>query len=245
MVPSSDSVAGANVILNTSVADVLSNFADMLEKASDKYVAIHRIVADTWNLHAKVVFNGNGYSEEWLAEAAKRKLPNLASLVDALPEMIKPENIKLFERHKVLSKVEMESRYEIYLEHYSKQTSIEAATMVDMARKEIYPTGSEFATELADTITSVKTAAPKANTASQEKILVHVQDLLGKIDAETDKLEKELAHRESDTYKHARHVRDVIVPQMAALRSVADELEKITPKELWPFPTYADLLFKL
>jgi glutamine synthetase len=245
MVGSSQSIATPNTYLNTAVAQVLSEFADKLEKATDKNAAIEAIVKASYSKHRRVVFNGNGYSEEWVKEAERRGLPNVRATVDVLPVLIQPEIVSLFETHKVLTKEEMESRYHIYLERYSKQINIEAGVMISMVRRSIFPAVSAYAGALARDAASL--AAIGAVSAPQEKKAKRIAELLNEMNEETDKLEKVLteAQETEDAFVQAKTYREKVVSQMAVLRSKVDSLEKVVDKKAWPFPTYEELLFKL
>ncbi|MFQ3546868.1 MAG: glutamine synthetase III [Termitinemataceae bacterium] len=245
MVGSSQSIATPNTYLNTAVAQVLSEFADKLEKASDKNGAIEAIVKESYGKHRRVVFNGNGYSEEWVREAERRGLPNVRATVDVLPVLVQPEIVALFESHKVLTKEELESRYHIYLERYSKQINIEAGVMIDMSRRSIFPVASAFAASLARDAASL--AAVGAISTPQEKKAKRIAELTAELYEETEKLEKVLveAQETEDPFIQAKAYREKVVPQMNNLRSKADSLEKLVDKKVWPFPTYEELLFKL
>ncbi len=245
MVGSSQSIATPNTYLNTAVAQVLSEFADKLEKAADKNAAIQAIIKQSYGKHRRVVFNGNNYSEEWVREAERRGLPNVRATVDALPVLIQKETIALFETHKVLSREEQESRYHIYLERYSKQINIEAGVMIEMARRSIFPAVSSYASSLARDAAAL--AALGATSAPQEKRAKRIAELASELYEETEKLEKVLGDAQAieDTFTQAKAYREKVVPQMASLRSRADALEKLVAKEVWPFPGYEELLFKL
>jgi glutamine synthetase len=245
MVGSSQSIATPNTYLNTAVAQVLSEFAERLEKASDKNAAIQAIIKESYGAHRKAVFNGNGYSEEWVKEAERRGLPNIRSSVDALPILVQKETIELFEAHKVLSKAESESRYHIYLEKYSKQINIEAGVMVDMSKRIIFPAAGSFAAALARDAAAL--ASIGAATAALEKRAKRVAELAGEIFDETDKLERVLSEAQelSDAFAQAKAYRDKVFSQMGALRAKVDAAEKLVDKKCWPLPTYEELLFKL
>jgi glutamine synthetase len=245
MVGSSQSIATPNTYLNTAVAQVLSEFADRLEGAADVDATLQTIVKESYGKHRRVVFNGNGYAEEWVHEAEHRGLPNVRATVDALPVLVQPEIVTLFESHKVMSKAELESRYHIYLEKYSKQINIEAGVMVDMVRRSIFPAGSMFAGKLAAAAAGF--AAIGANSSPQERKAKRICDLLAESSDETDKLEKVLAEAQeiADEFAKAKAFRSKVVPQMAILRGKVDTLEKLVAKDDWPFPTYEELLFKL
>lgn len=245
MVGSSQSIATPNTYLNVAVAQVLSEFADKLEKATDKNAAIQAIVKESYGKHRRVVFNGNNYSDEWVKEAERRGLPNVRATVDSLPVLIQKETIAIFETHKVLSGEEQESRYHIYLERYSKQINIEAGLMIDMARRSIFPAVSSYASALARDAAAL--AALGAISAPQEKRAKKIAELASELYDETDKLEKVLGDAQSieDAFTQAKTYREKVVPQMANVRSRVDALEKLVAKEIWPFPSYEELLFKL
>jgi len=245
MVGSSQSIATPNTYLNTAVAQVLSEFADKLEQAPDKIIAINDIIKESYGKHRKVVFNGNGYSEEWVKEATRRGLPNIRSTVDALPILVQKETIELFEKHKVLTKAESESRYHIYLEKYSKQINIEAGVMVDMGKRIIFPAASAFAASLARDAGSL--AAIGAVSSSIEKRAKRIAELSGEIHDETDRLERALVEAQDieEPFIQAKAYREKVVPQMVTLRTKVDAVEKLVEKKAWPLPTYEELLFKL
>lgn len=245
MVGSSQSISTPNTYLNVAVAQVLSEFAVKLEKASDKNAAIQAIVKESYGKHRRVVFNGNGYSEEWVKEAERRGLPNVRATVDVLPVLMQPDTIALFENHKVLTKDEVESRYHIYLEKYSKQINIEAGVMLDMARRSIFPAVTEYAGSLARDAAAL--AAIGAVSVPQEKRAKRIAELASELFEENEKLEKVLTEAQDieDEFLQAKAYREKVVSQMANLRTRVDALERITAKDAWPFPTYEDLLFKL
>jgi glutamine synthetase len=245
MVGSSQSIATPNTYLNTAVAQVLSEFAAKLEGATDKTAAIEAIIKESYPKHRKVVFNGNGYSEEWVKEAERRGLPNIRSTVEALQILKEPESIELFETHHVMSKAEMESRYHIYLEKYSKQINIEAGVMIDMSKRSIFPAVSTHAAALARD--SVSLASIGANSAAIEKRATRLAELGAGIYDETDKLERVLteAQEVEDALLQARAYREKVVTRMVALRTQVDLAEKLVEKKAWPMPTYEELLFTL
>ncbi|MDA3852180.1 MAG: glutamine synthetase III [Spirochaetaceae bacterium] len=245
MPASSQSIAGPSTALNTAVAEVLADMADRLEKASDANAELQKIVAETFKAHKRVIFNGNGYSDEWLKEAEKRGLPNLKSTVECLPELTSPEVIRIFEKHKVLSKVELESREEIYLEVYSQQINIEAGVMVEMADKQIYPAVSSYMGELATTAQSLKELGVDAETQIF-KLKVLAEKLKG-LKAASEKLavEKAGALETEGSLAQAKAYREKVFVAMSDLREYGDALETLTDRDLWPFPSYEDMLFKL
>jgi glutamine synthetase len=245
MVGSSQSIATPNTYLNVSVAQVLSEFADKLEGAANKQEAIQNIIKESYSKHRKVVFNGNNYSDEWVMEAERRGLPNVRSAVDALQILIRSETVSLFEAHKVLTKEELESRYHIYLEKYSKQVNIEAGVSIDLARRYIFPAATSYASSLAQDAAAL--AGIGANNTAQSKRAKRIADLASELFDETAKLETVLAEAQGieDAFAQAKAYCEKIRPAMDAVRGKADALEKIVAKEVWPFPGYEELLFKL
>ncbi|BDU49768.1 glutamine synthetase III family protein [Haliovirga abyssi] len=247
MVASSDSISGVNVILNTMVADVLKEFADELENATDKKAAVEKIIKDAYSAHKRVVFNGDGYAEGWVAEAEKRGLPNLKSTVDVLPEGKTKEVIDLFTKHGVFTEEELVSRFYIYSEKYSQQINIEANIMVEMANMQIFPSANKYAKQLADTIKSVKEVLSDADTVEQEKSLKAVLNNIKGLKEGIAELEKLIidAQNTEGEYEQAKFYREKVLAKMEEARVYGDNLEKLVEKELWPFPTYEDLLFRL
>jgi glutamine synthetase len=243
MVGSSQSISGPSFTLNTIVADVLSDIADELEKAGDVQAAVQKILQDIVTKHARVVFNGDNYSEEWAAEAARRGLPNIRSTVEALKTIPAKENFALFTKHGVLSETELRARAEIMLETYSRQINVEAQTMLSMARRQILPACCEYSARLGAAVTAVSGAGAKADT--HKALLQRVCDLVATLEANIEALDKARA-KASSTKGHehqAERYRNDVVPAMQALRAVADELETIVDAKLWPLPTYAEMLF--
>lgn len=245
MIGSSQAIATPNTYLNTAVAQVLSEFAERLEGAADPTAEIQAIVRDSYKAHRKVVFNGNGYSEDWVREAERRGLPNVRSTVDALSVLTQAETIELFEAHRVLSRAELESRYHIYLEKYSKQINIEAGVMIDMVRRFIFPAASAFAADFSRDAAAL--AAIGAPSAQQERRAKDVAVLAGASAEGAERLERALAAAQETggEYAKAKAFLDKVTPEMASLRASVDALEKLVAKDAWPFPTYEDLLFKL
>ncbi len=245
MVGSSQSIATPNTYLNLAVAQVLSEFADILEKSADKTAAIQAIVKESYAKHRRVTFNGNGYSEEWVKEAERRGLPNIRASIESFGVLTQPETVGIFESHKVLSRAELESRYHIYLEKYSKQVNIEAGVMIDMVRRSIFPAATAFAGALARESASL--AAIGAVSSPQEKRAKRIAELTSEIYEESEKLEKVLgeAQEVEDAFAQAKAYREKVTVQMSALRSRVDAVEKLVAKDAWPMPTYEDLLFRL
>jgi glutamine synthetase len=244
MVPAGDSISGANVVLNTVVAESLSQFADRLEKAGDKLAEVKKIIAESYKAHRKVVFNGNGYSAEWPVEAAKRGLPNVKAWVDCVPEYGSEKSVALFSKHKVFSKEELHSRVEIYLEKYAKTINIEAGVMVEMVKKNILPAAVEWLTGVVGSVETLKSA--KIPTGGIEKQLSQGGALVEKSYAALEVLEGKLAKTkaEDDIHKKAQAYRKEVFAAMADLRKEVDALEGILPADFYPYPTYEDMLFR-
>ena len=247
MVASALSIAGPNTILNTIVADVLSDFADQLEKSNDVEKTLHEIIKKTLTDHQKVIFNGDGYSDGWVAEAEKRGLPNMKTMVDAIPELTSEKTIEMFGRLGVMDKVELEARAEIDYESYSKAINIEAKTMVDMAGKKFIPAVINYVTDLAASINEINAACGGVNVDVQSDLLKKASDLLAQAQKAKIALEASIAEaatKEEGTVQ-ANFFKDVVKADMDALRTPIDELEVIVGKEYWPVPCYADLLFEV
>ena len=247
MVASSLSVAGPNTILNTIVADVLEDFATQLENAEDVKSAAHDLIVKTLKEHQRVIFNGDGYSDGWIEEAERRGLPNKKTMVDAIPELVTEKTISVFEKLKVLNRVELEARAEIYYEAYAKELNIEAKTMVDMASKEFIPAIITYVTDLAASINEITAACDGVNVEVQTELLKKSSDLLAQTQKALAKLRSSIAEAAEikDVAKQANFFKDVIKADMDALRAPIDELEPMVGKEYWPVPCYADLLFSI
>lgn len=245
MVGSAQSIAGPNVTLNSIAAEAFDEIATRLEKAKDKNSEAAAIIKEFYKKHNRIIFNGNNYADEWVKEAAKRGLPNVRNSVDGLKAFVTPKALKLFEKYGVLSPKELHSRYEIYVETYAKQINIEALTAADMVKKQFLPAAMEYATFLADSAGSFN-AAGLAGTV-QTDLLKKLDALMGSAYKDLTKLEAALAKTQAidDTVKKAESYRDKVLPVMAALRSDIDGLEMFVPRDTWPVPTYAELLFKL
>ncbi|WP_167955858.1 glutamine synthetase III family protein [Anaerosporobacter faecicola] len=247
MVASSMSIAGANTVLNTIVADVLSDMADTLEKADNFELAVHDLIKKTLTDHQRVIFNGNGYADEWIAEAERRGLPNVKTMVDAIPALTSEKSVKMFEKFKVFSKVELASRAEINYEAYSKAINIEAKTMIEMANKKYIPAVIKAVATLADSINSVKAAVPSADVSVQTALLTESSKLLAEAKAAVLHLQEvdAQAATKEEGKEQATYFKDVVFPAMSDLRTPIDALELIIDKEAWPVPTYGDLLFEV
>lgn len=246
MVGSSMSIAGPNTVLNTIVADVLCEMADELEKADNFDLAVHDLIKKTVTEHQRIVFNGNGYSDEWVEEARRRGLPNIRSMVEAVSALTTEKSIKLFGKHHVFSEAELHSRAEIEYETYSKAINIEAKTMIQMANKKFIPAVIKYATKLAESISTIKVACPQADISVQEDLLMRTSSLLSEAKEIVSKLTSYVEEASSKEGKEqAFYFREVIFPAMSELRAPIDELELIVDKELWPVPTYGDILFEI
>lgn len=244
MVPSSASIAGPNVVLNIIAAEALDEIATRLEKASNKSKEISAIVKETVNQHDRIIFNGNNYIEEWVKEAKKRGLPNIQSTVEALKALVTEKAGKLFEKYKVLTKEELHSRYEVYLEQYAKQINIEALTAIEMVKRQYIPATICYTSRLARAIQRLKEVSVPATV--QKELLSKVSDLLASANKKLASLENatKKAQNVSETYAKAVAYRDTVFKQLGELREDIDALETLVPTELWPVPSYADMLFK-
>ena len=248
MVGSRDSVAECNVVINTIVAEAFSDACDRLEKAEDFELAVHDLIKEYATEHQKIVFNGNGYAPEWEAEAKRRGLPILPTMVDAIPALTTEKSIKLFEEFDVFSRTELESRAEIKYEIYSKAINIEAKTMIDIATKQIIPAVIRYTTVLGDSINTVKTAGEGLIDVSvQLDLLKKASKLLKSTNSAMSKLSKlvEKIPEYAEGRDRAVFCKEKVVPAMEALRQPVDELEMIVDKEMWPMPSYGDLVFEV
>ncbi len=238
---SSQSITGVNTALNTAVAATLSKIADRLDNGE----SIDEIIVDIFKKHDRVIFNGNGYSDEWVTEAEKRGLPNLKSTVDAIPALLYEENVDAYSSMNVLSKVELESRYEILLEEYIKKINIEMLTMLEMAKQEILPACLEYTASLADGIIkkeSIGLCVPneKKSAAHMSKLTEQLIDDISRLEAAKCKIDSE-----NDILSKAKYYQNIILDNMSKIRNTADELETVVAKDYWPFPTYEDLLYRV
>ena len=245
MVGSRDSIAGPNVVLNTIVAEAFSEACDALEKADNFDEAVHDLIKKYATEHQRVVFDGNGYSDAWVEEAERRGLPNIRSMVEAIPALTTDKAINMFEKFKVFTKAELESRAEIKFESYAKAINIEARTMIDMASKQIIPAIIKYTKELADTVVAVKEAG--ADASVQAELLTEVSGLLAesKKALEALKVVTDQAAAMEEGEDQARFYHFDVVPAMEALRAPVDKLEMIVDKEAWPMPSYGDLIFEV
>ena len=242
---SSASVSGPNIVLNTSVAESLKQFADELENSGNFDDTLHDLIKKTIKEHKKILFSGNGYDDNWVREAEKRKLYNLPTTPDCLPCYIWEKNVKLFEAHKVFTATEMRARYEILLDNYSKTINIEALTMLDMAKKDILPAASSFMGHLSNVIVSKKSACKNIECTYEENVVETLSRLNNQMFEDVNLLENELEAKKNieDAQKLAEYYKDVIIPRMDKIRDSADKIEVMTDRNYWPYPSYADLLF--
>ena len=246
MVGSRDSISSCNVVLNTIAAEAFKEACDRLESAEDLELAVHDLIKEYATDHQRIVFSGNGYAPEWEAEAKRRGLPILPSMVDAIPALTTEKSIKLFENFRVFTRTELESRAEIQYEIYAKAINIEAKTMIDIVTKQIIPAVIRYTTVLADSINSVK-AAGITDVSVQADLLKKTSKLLKTTNSAMNKLGKLVSQVESYPEGRERAVffREKIVPAMDELRKPVDELEMIVDKEMWPMPSYGDLIFEV
>ena len=248
MVGSSNSIACANIMLNTAVAEALCGMADELEKADDFDSCLQDLIKRTIREHKRIVFNGNGYDDSWVKEAVeKRGLLNLRTTPEAMARLLDEKNIKVLTKHAVMSEAEIRSRYEIMMENYCKTDMIEARTMVRMAKKDILPAIDSYMKELADEITAKKTVSAELACGHESKKLKKLSELADLIDERSDALDAMAAETEKidDITSQGEKIWKDLLPDMAALRQVCDETETLVGRKYWPFPTYGDLLFSV
>ena len=242
---SAASISGPNVVLNTTVAESLKQYADELENASDFDNALHDLIKRTIKEHKKILFSGNGYDDNWVREAENRGLLNLRTTPDCLPCYVWEKNVALFEAHKVFTATEMRARYEILLDNYSKTINIEALTVLDMAKKDILPAASSFMGHLSSVVNAKKSACKGIKCTYEENIIESLSQLNNQMFEDVQLLENELDAKKNieDAQKLAEYYKDVIIPRMDKIRDSADKIEVMTDRNYWPYPSYADLLF--
>ena len=245
MVGSRDSIASPNIVLNTIVAEAFSEACDVLEKADNFDEAVHDLIKEYARDHQRIIFNGNGYSEEWVEEAARRGLPNIKSMVDAIPALVTDKAIALFEKFGVFTRAELQSRVEIKYEAYAKAVNIEARSMIDIASKQIIPAVIKYTKSLADTVNAVTSAGAEASV--QIELLNETSALLSDTKVALARLTDVTAQagQIEEGPEQARFFHDVVMPAMSELRAPVDELEMIVDKEMWPMPSYGDLMFEV
>ncbi len=244
---SSQSISGPNVILNTAIADTLMKMADELEAAEDVTAAVDALIRKTLSAHMRIIFNGNGYDQAWVEEAKRRGLLNLPTTVDALPYYVDPKNIELFERQKVFTREEVESRYEIKMETYIKVIDIEAMSMIDISRHLILPAAIAYAKDVASAINVKKSVAPELEPEAEKALLSSLNAQTNTLYQATEKLESVLKGCDAgaDMLARARYTRDQVIAAMNEVRAAGDALEGIVGKSYWPMPTYQDLLMSV
>ena len=248
MVPSSASISGCNFVLNTIVAETLSEIAEKLENATDLNAEIQSILTNIVKKHKRIIFNGNGYSDEWVVEAERRGLPNIKSTVESAKAMISEKNQAVLEKHGVLTRVEATSRYEITLENYNKIINIEALTTLEMAKRQIIPAVIQFTTSLAESINTVKATGINADISVQTELLTEVSALTASLNKNVKLLEKAVEKADNfqgDIFDLGMMYRYEVFEQMNTLREDADKLETMVDEEFWPLPTYGDMLFNI
>ena len=245
MVGSADSIASPNTALNTIVAEAFSDAADELEKADDFDLAVHDLIKRNFTEHQRIIFNGDGYSDEWLKEAERRGLPNIKSSIEAADSLTTEAGVRLYERFGIFTKKELESRQEIIYETYAKSINIEALTMIDMAGRQIIPAVIKYSRMLADTVNSVKAAGGDASVEAGQ--LREVSERLVRMQNALDRLRaaEKMAAAVRDPREQAFCYKDKVTVVMDELRAPADELEMLVDKDLWPIPTYGDLMFEV
>ncbi len=244
MLGSSNSISCANIHLNGAVAEVLEKFADELEKASDFESALHELIKRTIKEHKRIIFNGNGYDDKWIAEAEKRGLSNLKTTADCMPKICDKKNVDMLTRQGIFTEAEIHSRCDIMLENYVKSVNIEASTMIDMARKEIIPAVSKFASDTASAV-AVKKSVCDSACKYETRLVSELTDLIDQMDEATTKLEAIVAELKKieEVRSQSEFVRDEMLPAMDTLRAAADKAETKTAEDYYPFPAYDQLLF--
>ncbi len=244
-VSSGQNISFPNTALNAAMADSLDSVATELEaataKGEDLNKAVAKLLTKIIKEHKRIIFNGNNYAPEWEKEAGKRKLLNLKNTVDALPQLITKETIKVLDKYKILNEREVHARYEIFLENYNKTINVEANLMVLMANRYILPAALEYLKNVGQSVVAVK--AGGGSSVQGKKLLTTYTKLVDRFKVQTDALAKLIDHTDTSAEKHAKYVRDKVVPAMAKLRDVGDEIEVLTPHEIWPLPTYREMLF--
>lgn len=247
MVGSSDSISSANVVLNTIVAEAFKEAADILEASDDFPTAVHDLIKKLLSEHRRIIFNGNGYTEEWVQEAERRGLPNLKCMVDSIPSLVTEKAVKLFGDFGVYTRSELYARAEIEYETYTKSVLVEARTMSDMAGKQIIPAVIRYSGDLARSLNEVRTACPEADMSVQTELVLEVSSLLAAMKNAMEEIRKDLekAGTMSNMKERAHFCYDEMVPAMNRLREPADRLEMIVDKEYWPFPSYGDMIFEV
>ena len=245
MVGSSNSIACANIMLNAAVAESLKIYADRLEGAEGFETALHEMIRKTIKDHKRIIFNGNGYDESWLKEAARRGLSNYPTTPDCIPHSLDEKNVQMLTSHRIFSLAELKSRCDIQLENYCKTVLIEANTMIDMARKQILPAVQGYAGELAGTVAAKRSVISGIACGYETSLIAKLSELTDQIAERTDALEAAVLEvkNATDVFQESAAIRDTVLEKMATLRAAADEAETVTAEKYWPFPTYGELLF--
>jgi glutamine synthetase len=246
MLGSSSTVSNTNVMFNTAVAESLRVFADELEGAEDFKSALHNLIRRTIKAHKRIIFNGNGYNDEWIREATEeRGLLNLRTTPDCVPYLLHEKNVALFAQHKVFNETELASRVAIMMEDYAKKINIEGLTMIEMTRRDILPAIEAFAKETASAALSKRQLLPDLDCSYEENLVYKLSELCAGIDENCSELEAELdsAKEIKDPGARAEYCRDNVIGVMGHLRELCDEAEIVTSTKYWPFPTYGELLF--
>ena len=246
MIGSQDSIAQSNVVLNTIIAEAFQEACDILESADDFDLALHDLIKQNATKHQRIVFNGNGYADDWVTEANRRGLPNIKSMVDAIPALNTKKAVALFEKFGVYTKAELDSRVEIEYETYAKKINIEAKAMIDIAAKQIIPAVIRYTTVLAGSVSAVKSVC-SANVSVQTNLLTETSDLLAETQEALTRLKEATAMgmQMEEGREQAIYYRDVVLEAMTALRTPVDKLEMMVDKEMWPMPSYGDLIFEV
>lgn len=244
---SSINTSSCNVVLNIAVADALNEFTQRLQEAKDFDSELENIIRDTYSKHKRIIFNGNNYDESWKIEAQKRGLCNYVSTVDAVSEILSEKSIKLFKKYGIFTEAELESRYDIYLENYSKIINIEAKTLLDMVQRSIIPAANKYLKKLCDEVIALRSVIEGITTTSQLKTIKQMQDLLNSLSLNVEALlnDTETAQKQEDLLHRAKYCHTYVLSDMEKLRKDCDELEPLCCKEDWPLPTYQDLLFSV
>ena len=244
---SSDSVASPNIVLNTAVADVLQRFADELEGAEDFQSALHALIQRTVREHKRIIFNGDGYHKSWIKEAEERGLLNLPATPDALPYLLKEKNVALFERHRVFTQKELCARYEVYNQIYCKTLNIEAQTMLKMARRDILPAILTYTGRLSQALAAKQASVPAASGRVEQALIERLSEGSGRLYDAIEKLDEDVARTSqfTDPSMLAFYFKETVIPAMNGVRAIADELELLTAKKYWPYPSCGDLLFSI
>ena len=247
MLGSSFSIAGPNIMLNTMVAEELSQFADTLENSDDFNTALHDLIRKTIKEHKKIIFNGNNYSEEWTKEAERRGLLNLPTTVDALARYLDDKNVQLFTKHKIFTEQELRSRYEILLENYCKIINIELLTMIEMTKRDIIPAGIRHSADLSNAISAKKAISDALSCFAEESLLQKASALTSDIFKYSEQLTElaDNAKHIDDYYERGCYYKDIAIPVMRALRRSVDKLEVISGRDYWPYPSYAEILYSV